>query len=117
MRRDQQLIKAAIETLIYEGMTRELAQVEALITLSRIAASSGPKNLQRLVVENKEVLVAGLAEDEFETPPAPICETYLAVPVSLIRNAINWLAIHNTEERNIANQLNALLTKKHTENA
>ncbi len=109
MTASERLIKAAIETLVYEGRSLEDAQVSALITLSKIAASSGPKNLQRLVAENRTALIAGRALPEFEVTDRETLlsgDTYLPVPKLLVATARGWLACgREHEERRTAERL------------
>lgn len=104
------LIKAAVETSYLEGRTLEDAQILALTALSRIAASTGPKNLQRLVAENSSLLTAGVAEKDFEVPDFRAdCESYVPVPARLLQAAFSYLIMREGEERWIARELHGCL--------
>lgn len=108
MTSSERLIKAAIETLVHEGRSLEDAQVSVLMTLSKIAASSGPKNLQRLVAENRATLIAGRIDADFEvSDDMRAGTTYLPVPKTTIAAARGWLlgTDNNADERFIANEL------------
>jgi hypothetical protein len=102
----EQLIKAAISTLISEGRSLEDAQVAALMTVSKIAAASGPKNLQRLINENRIALISDRTDPTFCISPAPSeNDTFLPVPKILIAAARGWLQGQGMEEDRIAAEL------------
>jgi len=103
----EQLIKAAIETAYVSGMTLEDAQVYALVALSKIASASGPKNLQRLIAENRLALIADRAVKAYEVPEFKAdCEEWVAVPKSLAVNASSWLLeLGGAEERRVGEEL------------
>lgn len=92
------LIKAAVETRYLETKNMEESQVHALHTLSKIAASTGPKNLQRLVAEHRHHLIAGRADKHYEIPQFRAdCETYVPVPENVIRRAYDYLMVGDAD--------------------
>jgi len=103
----EQLIKAAVETAYLGGMSLEDAQVYALVTLAKIASSTGPKNLQRLIAENRLSLIADRASEAFEVETFKAdCEHWIAVPKDLAVNASSWLLeLGGAEERRVGEEL------------
>lgn len=101
------LIKAAVETAYLNGMSLEDAQVYALVALAKIAASTGPKNLQRLIAENRLALVADRAAEAYEVETFKgDCENWVAVPKPLAINASSWLLeLGGAEERRVGEEL------------
>lgn len=101
------LVKAAVETAYVSGMTLEDAQVYALAALAKIASASGPKNLQRLIAENRLALIADRAVEVYEVPEFKAdCADWVAVPKSLAVNAASWLLeLGGAEERRVGEEL------------
>ncbi len=101
------LVKAAVETAYLSGITLEDAQVYALVALSKIASATGPKNLQRLIAENRLSLIADRAVRDYEIPAFKAdCEEWVAVPKSLAVNASSWLLeLGGAEERRVGEEL------------
>ena len=103
----ENLIKAAVETAYVSGMTLEDAQVYALVTLAKVCSATGPKNLQRLIAENRLALIADLPVEAYEVPEFKAdCEEWVAVPKSLAVNAASWLLeLGGAEERRVGEEL------------
>lgn len=101
------LVKAAVETAYLSGMTLEDAQVYVLVALAKVASASGPKNLQRLIAENRLSLIADRADKAYEVPEFKAdCEEYVAIPRSLAINASSWLLeLGGVEERRVGEEL------------
>ena len=101
------LIKAAVETAYVSGMTLEDAQVYALVALAKISSATGPKNLQRLIAENRLSLIADRAVKAYEVPEFKAdCEEWVAVPKALAINASSWLLeLGGAEERKVGEEL------------
>jgi hypothetical protein len=101
------LVKAAVETAYLSGLSLEDAQVYALTALSKIASATGPKNLQRLIAENRLSLIADRAVACYEIPAFKAdCEEWIAVPRSLAINASSWLMeLGGAEERRVGEEL------------
>lgn len=109
MKQSELLLKRAVETAICEGHTLENAQVAILAAFAQIAATNGPKNLFRLVNENRVALIADRAREEYVIPTYPNATKYVAVPELTVRAATSWLIGLDREEREVALELNALV--------
>lgn len=101
------LVKAAVETAYLRGMSLEDAQVYVLVALAKISSATGPKNLQRLIAENRLSLIADRAVKAYEVPEFKAdCEEYVAIPRSLAVNASSWLLeLGGAEERRVGEEL------------